>query len=42
VSAADLLSELDIFWRRVLTFVETQQLVRETFGFLIRVDDKGK
>ena len=30
------------FWRRVLTFVETQQLVRETFGFLIRVDDMGK
>jgi len=30
------------FWRRVLTFGETQQLVRETFGFLIRVDDMGK
>ena len=30
------------FWRRVLTFVETQQLVREPFGFLIRVDDMGK
>jgi hypothetical protein len=30
------------FWRGVLTFVETQQLVRETFGFLIRVDDMGK
>ena len=23
------------FWRRVLMFVETQQLIGETFGFLI-------
>src|SRR5438876_10727337 len=34
--------EFLFFWRRVLTFVETQQLVRETLGFLIRADDMGK
>src|SRR5260370_16661253 len=28
--------------RKVLTFLETQQLVRETFGFLIRADDMAK
>jgi hypothetical protein len=30
------------FWRRVVTFVETQQLVCETLTFLIRVNDMGQ